>query len=38
MSLRQVSRIYYLDSKLLNGIRVYVNSLGCVKVKVGESE
>ena len=33
-SLWQVLRMYYVDGKLLNGIKsMYVNSLACVRVK-----
>ena len=37
--LLQVQRMYDVGGKLLNGIKsIYVNSLGCVRVKGGESE
>ena len=35
----QVLRLYDVGDKFLNGIKsMYVNSLGCVRVKGGESE
>ena len=35
----QVLRMYDVDGKLLNGIKImYVNSLACFRVKEGESE
>ena len=37
-ALWQVSRMYDVGGKLLNGIKkIYVNSLTCIKVKGGES-